>query len=54
MRAVRVNQFGGPDVLVVDDIADPEPAAGQVLVEVRVAGVVYGDVIVRSGRYQRR
>jgi len=51
MRAVRVNQFGGPDVLVVDDIADPEPAAGQVLVEVRVAGVVYGDVIVRSGRY---
>jgi NADPH:quinone reductase len=51
MRAVRVNRFGGPDVLVIEDVADPEPAAGQVLVEVCMAGVVYGDVIVRSGRY---
>ena len=51
MRAVRVNRFGGPDVLVIDNVADPEPAAGQVLVDVGMAGVVYGDVIVRSGRY---
>ena len=51
MHAVRVNRFGGPDVLVIEDVADPEPAAGQVLVEVCIAGVVYGDVIVRSGRY---
>jgi NADPH2:quinone reductase len=51
MRAVRVNRFGGPDVLVIEDVADPEPAAGQVLVDVCMAGVVYGDVIVRSGRY---
>lgn len=51
MRAVRVNRFGGPDVLVIEDVADPEPAAGQVLVEVCMAGVVYGDVIVRSGRH---
>lgn len=51
MRAVKVNRFGEPDVLVIEDVADPEPAEGQVLVEVRMAGVVYGDVIVRSGRY---
>jgi NADPH:quinone reductase len=51
MRAVRVDRFGGPDVLVIDNVADPEPAAGQVLVDVRLAGVAYGDVIVRSGRY---
>jgi NADPH:quinone reductase len=51
MRAVRVDRFGEPDVLVIDNIADPEPATGQVLVDVRMAGVVYGDVIVRSGRY---
>lgn len=31
MRAVRVVRFGGPDVLVIDEVADPEPAAGQVL-----------------------
>jgi NADPH2:quinone reductase len=51
MRAVRVGWFGGPDVLVIDNVADPELSPGQVLVDVRVAGVVYGDVIVRSGRY---
>jgi NADPH:quinone reductase len=51
MRAVQVNQFGEPDVLVIEEVADPEPAAGQVLVNVSVAGVIYGDVIVRSGRY---
>jgi NADPH:quinone reductase len=51
MRAVRVTRFGEPDVLVMEDVAVPEPAAGQVLVDVGMAGVVYGDVIVRSGRY---
>jgi NADPH2:quinone reductase len=51
MRAVRVDRFGEPDVLVVGEVADPEPTAGQVLVDVRMAGVAYGDVIVRSGRY---
>ncbi|HEX5114652.1 MAG TPA: zinc-binding dehydrogenase [Pseudonocardiaceae bacterium] len=51
MRAVRVHRFGEPEVLAVEQVADPEPAAGQVLVDVRVAGVAYGDVIVRSGRY---
>lgn len=51
MRAVRVTRFGGPEVLVVDEVPEPEPAAGQVLVDVSVSGVVYGDVIVRSGRH---
>lgn len=51
MRAVKVHRFGDADVLVIRDVADPEPAAGQVLVDVRTAGVVYGDVIVRSGKY---
>ena len=51
MRAVRVDQFGEPGVLVTGNVDDPEPAAGQLLVDVRMAGVAYGDVIVRSGRY---
>jgi NADPH2:quinone reductase len=46
-----VNRFGEPDVLVIEDVDDPEPAVGQVVVDVRIAGVVYGDAIVRSGRY---
>ena len=51
MRAVRVDGFGEPDVLVLRDVDDPVPGAGQVLVDVRLAGVAYGDVIVRSGLY---
>ena len=51
MRAVVVDRFGDPDVLAVGDVSDPEPAAGQLLVEVRLAGVAFGDVMVRSGRY---
>ncbi|HJP72667.1 MAG TPA: zinc-binding dehydrogenase [Pseudonocardiaceae bacterium] len=51
MRAIRVNEFGGPDVLVVESVADPVPGEGQVLVDVRLAGVAYGEVMVRSGRY---
>ena len=33
------------------DVPDPEPAAGQALVEVRAAGVNYADVLIREGRY---
>ncbi len=51
MRAVRVSEFGGPDVLVVETVADPEPGEGQVLIDVQLAGVAYGDVMVRSGTY---
>jgi NADPH2:quinone reductase len=51
VRVIRVDRFGEPDVLLAAKVADPEPAAGQVLVNVRMAGVGYGDVIVRSGRY---
>jgi NADPH2:quinone reductase len=52
VRAIRVSRFGGPDVLAVETVAAPEPAAGQVLVDVHAAGVSYGDVIVRSGSYR--
>ncbi|MCX4096209.1 zinc-binding dehydrogenase [Nocardia sp. alder85J] len=51
MRAVCVQDFGAPEVLVVAEVPDPEPGPGQVLVEVQSAGVGFGDVIVRSGRY---
>lgn len=50
MQAIKVDRFGDADVLVVQEVADPEPAQGQVLIDVRAVGVVYGDVIVRSGR----
>src|SRR5918999_1537973 len=49
VRAVRIHEDGGPDVLRYEEIPDPEPAAGEVLVELRAAGLNHLDVWVRRG-----
>ena len=49
MRAVQFSHFGGPDVLEVVDLPEPHPAAGQVRIAVRAAGINPIDWKVRSG-----
>jgi NADPH:quinone reductase-like Zn-dependent oxidoreductase len=49
VKAVRIHQFGGRDVLTVDDVADPEPRPGQVRVKVDVAALNHVDVDIREG-----
>jgi NADPH:quinone reductase len=51
MRAIRVSQFGGPEVLKLEEIPTPTPAAGQVLVHVRAAGVNPYEAAQRAGTY---
>jgi NADPH2:quinone reductase len=52
MKAIRVHQNGGPDVLVLDDgVPEPEPKAGEVLVRLGASGVNFIDVYFRSGHY---
>ncbi|PRY42590.1 quinone oxidoreductase family protein [Umezawaea tangerina] len=48
MRAVRVHEFGGPEVLRVDDVPDPVAGPGEVLVEVTAVGLNYGETLQRS------
>ena len=48
-RAVRFDQYGGIDVLYVTDVERPEPGPGQVVVEVRAAGINPGEASIRSG-----
>ena len=52
MRAVRVHSLEGPSALVVDVVADPIAAAGQVVIDVRAAGVNFPDVLITQGKYQ--
>ena len=51
MRAVVVDEPGGIDRLVLRDVAEPSPAAGEVVVEVAYAGVNWGDLQKRLGIY---
>jgi NADPH2:quinone reductase len=51
MRAIRVREHGGPEVLVLEDRDAPRPAAGQVSIRLDAAGVNMIDVQQRSGAY---
>src|SRR3954454_21518645 len=52
MRAVRCHELSGPAGLRVDEVPDPEVGAGEVLVDVRAAGVNFPDVLITQGKYQ--
>jgi NADPH2:quinone reductase len=49
MRAVVVNELGGPEVLTLAEIHRPSPAPDQVLVDVAISGVNFLDVYQRAG-----
>lgn len=53
MKAIIVRQFGGPEVLRLEDVPDPKPAPSQVLVRIRAIGVNPVDTYVRTGTYAR-
>ena len=54
MKAIRVHEFGGPEVLRLEDAPEPSPSAGQVVVRVRAAGVNPVDTYIRSGAHAVR
>lgn len=51
MKAIRVHQFGGPEVLRLEDVPDPVPGPGQVVVRIRAAGVNPVETYIRQGIY---
>jgi NADPH:quinone reductase len=52
MRAVVCGSYGPPEDLTVDDVADPTPGPGQLLVRVHAAAVNFPDVLLIAGKYQ--
>jgi NADPH2:quinone reductase len=51
MKAIRINEFGGPEALNLESIAVPDPGAGEARVKVEAAGLNFIDVYQRSGFY---
>jgi len=54
MKAVRFSEYGGVDVLNVVDVPTPEPGPGQVLVQVKAAGINPGEAKIRDGMLHSR
>jgi NADPH2:quinone reductase len=52
MKAIRVHTPGGPDVMKLEDVAEPTAGAGQVVVKLEAAGLNYIDVYFRTGTYK--
>lgn len=52
MKCIRIERYGGPEVLLRRDMPVPEPAPGEVLVRVRYAGINFMDVHTRQGKYE--
>jgi len=51
MKAIVVHEFGGPEVLKLEEVPTPKPAPGQVLVRIHAAGVNPYDTYMRAGTY---
>jgi NADPH2:quinone reductase len=54
MRAIVVKQFGGPEVLRLEEVPSPAPGPGQVVVRIRAAGVNPVDAYIRTGTYAQK
>jgi NADPH:quinone reductase len=54
MKAIRVNEFGAPGVMHLEDVPDPAPSANDVVVRMRAAGVNPVDAYIRTGTYVRK
>ena len=51
MRAIQIQEFGGPEVLVVRDVPEPTPPDGFVVVDVAAAGINYADTHQAENSY---
>ena len=51
MKAIKVHEYGGPEVLSYEDVPEPEPGAGQARVRLAASGINYIDVYQRTGVY---
>jgi NADPH2:quinone reductase len=53
VKAIRVKEFGGPEVLFLEDVPTPQPRAGEVLVRIHAVGINPVETYIRAGKYAR-
>ena len=53
MRAILRKQFGGPEVLEIREIPEPEPKAGHAVIQVKAFGINHAEMHMRQGRVGR-
>src|SRR6202165_881545 len=51
MRAIVIKQYGGPEVLAIEERPDPKPQAGHVVIEVKAFGLNHAEVYFRQGAW---
>jgi len=49
MKAIQIKEFGGPEVLKIEEVPTPEPGEGQVRVKIEAIGINFSDTAVRKG-----
>jgi len=54
MKAIRVHRFGGSEEMKLEEVPDPKPGAGELVVRIKAAGVNPVDTYVRAGTYARK
>src|SRR5438270_8123664 len=54
MKAIRINEIGGPEVMQLGEVEMPTPQEGEVLIQVAAAGVTQADLAQRKGTYLTR
>jgi NADPH:quinone reductase len=54
MRAIVLEKFGGLDSLVYEEIPDPEPMAGHVVIEIKAFGINHAEMHMRRGNGRKR
>jgi NADPH2:quinone reductase len=51
VKAIRVHEFGGPEVMKLEDVPDPQPGPGHVVIRIHAAGVNPVEAYIRTGTY---
>jgi NADPH2:quinone reductase len=52
MKAIRIHEYGGPDVMKYEDVAEPKPGKGEAVVKIAAAGLNFIDIYFRTGIYK--